>query len=29
MNEPALEFVWVGDGAGDPQAETLQILAGA
>jgi hypothetical protein len=31
MNEPALEFVWVGDDAIDPleQAQTLQILVGA
>jgi Phage portal protein len=31
MNEPALEFVWVGDDAVDPleQAQTLQILVGA
>src|SRR5271154_6596650 len=30
MNEPALEFVWVGDDAVDPleQAQTLQILVG-
>ena len=29
MNEPGLEFVWVGDDAVDPleQAQTLQILA--
>src|ERR1700727_2963040 len=29
MNEPGLEFVWVGDDAIDPleQAQTLQILA--
>jgi capsid protein len=31
MNEPGLEFVWVGDDAVDPleQAQTLQILVGA
>jgi hypothetical protein len=31
MNEPSLEFVWVGDDAVDPleQAQTLQILVGA
>ncbi len=31
MNEPGLEFVWVGDDAIDPleQAQTLQILVGA
>jgi Phage portal protein len=31
MNEPSLEFVWVGDDAIDPleQAQTLQILVGA
>jgi hypothetical protein len=31
MNEPGLEFVWVGDDAVDPleQAQTLQILIGA
>ena len=31
MNEPELEFVWVGDDAIDPleQAQTLQILVGA
>jgi hypothetical protein len=31
MNEPGLEFVWVGDDATDPleQAQTLQILVGA
>jgi len=31
MNEPGLEFVWVGDDAVDPleQAQTLQILGGA
>jgi hypothetical protein len=31
MNEPLLEFVWVGDDAVDPleQAQTLQILVGA
>jgi hypothetical protein len=31
MNEPALEFVWVGDDAIDPleQAQTLQILVSA
>jgi hypothetical protein len=31
MNEPALEFVWVGDDAVDPleQAQTLQILVSA
>jgi hypothetical protein len=31
MNEPGLEFVWVGDDALDPleQAQTLQILVGA
>ena len=31
MNEPALEFVWVGDDAIDPleQAQTLQIPVGA
>jgi hypothetical protein len=31
MNEPDLEFVWVGDDAIDPleQAQTLQILVGA
>ncbi len=31
MNEPALEFVWVGDDAIDPleQAQTLNILVGA
>ena len=31
MNEPRLEFVWVGDDAIDPleQAQTLQILVGA
>ena len=31
MNEPGLEFVWVGDGAIDPleQAQTLQIVVGA
>jgi Phage portal protein len=31
MNEPALEFVWVGDDAVDPleQAQTLEILVGA
>ncbi len=31
MNEPALEFVWVGDDAVDPleQAQTLNILVGA
>jgi hypothetical protein len=30
MNEPGLEFVWVGDDAVDPleQAQTLQILHG-
>jgi hypothetical protein len=31
MNEPGLEFVWVGDDAVDPleQAQTLQILVSA
>ena len=31
MNEPGLEFVWVGDDAVDPleQAQTLNILVGA
>ena len=31
MNEPGLEFVWVGDDAVDPlqQAQTLEILVGA
>jgi hypothetical protein len=31
MNEPRLEFIWVGDDAVDPleQAQTLQILVGA
>ncbi len=31
MNEPSLEFVWVGDDAVDPlqQAQTLEILVGA
>jgi hypothetical protein len=31
MNEPALEFVWVGDDAVDPlqQAQTLEVLVGA
>ena len=31
MNEPGLEFVWVGDDAIDPleQAQTLQILVSA
>jgi hypothetical protein len=31
MNEPALEFVWVGDDAVDPlqQAQTLNILVSA
>ncbi len=31
MNEPGLEFIWVGDDAVDPleQAQTLQILVGA
>ena len=31
MNEPGLEFVWVGDDAVDPlqQAQTLKILVGA
>ncbi len=31
MNEPGLEFVWVGDDAIDPleQAQTLNILVGA
>ena len=31
MNQPGLEFVWVGDDAVDPleQAQTLQILVGA
>jgi hypothetical protein len=31
MNEPGLEFVWVGGDAVDPleQAQTLQILVGA
>jgi hypothetical protein len=31
MNEPGLEFVWVGDDAIDPleQAQTLQILVDA
>ena len=31
MNEPGLEFVWVGDDAVDPleQAQTVQILVGA
>ena len=31
MNEPGLEFVWVGDDAIDPlqQAQTLQILVAA
>jgi hypothetical protein len=31
MNEPGLEFVWVGDDAVDPleHAQTLQILVGA
>ena len=31
MNEPGLEFVWVGDDAVDPleQAQTLRILVGA
>ncbi len=31
MNEPGLEFVWVGDDAIDPleQAQTLQTLVGA
>ena len=30
MNEPALEFVWVGDDAVNPlqQAQTLEILVG-